>query len=295
MLHLIVNPTAGRGRALAHLDTVVTALERGGARVERHTTASPTEVDALVAALAPDDTAVAVGGDGTVHGVARACLAHDRRLGVLPFGSGDDFAHALGLRRDRHAQALQALLHGVERRIDVGTVDGVPFVNGFGTGFDADVARRVHDAPPLYRGLGRYLYGVATAMRDFRLADLDLGLTAPDGSTTRWHGPALLVAVQNGPRTGGSFRFAPGASHDDGVLDVVVAGAFGRAGTLAILPRVMRGRHLGHAKVHRFAAVAATVRWSTPVAAHAEGELLRPATAYDVGLRPRALRVLAPA
>lgn len=294
MLHLIVNPAAGRGRALPRLEALVRALEAGGAIVRLHTTRAAGEVDALVAATEPDATAVAVGGDGTAHAVARACLAHDRRLAVLPFGSGDDFAHALGLRRDRPDEAVRALLEGRERRIDVGTVAGVPFVNAFGTGFDADVARRVHDAPTAYTGLGRYLYGIATAMRDFRLADLELELVDPDGQAQRFTGPALLVAVQNGPRTGGSFRFAPGASHDDGVLDVVVAGSFGRAGTLAILPRVMRGRHLGHPKVHRFAAVAARVRWSTPVAGHAEGELLGPAATYDVGMRPRALRVVAP-
>jgi diacylglycerol kinase (ATP) len=77
------------------------------------------------------------------------------------------------------------------------------------------------------------------------------------------------------------------------VLDVVVAGRFGRAGTLAILPRVMRGRHLGHREVHRFAATSVDVRWSAPTAGHAEGEPIATSTTYRVRLRPGALRVVA--
>jgi YegS/Rv2252/BmrU family lipid kinase len=294
VLHLIVNPTAGRGRALPHLDAIVRTLEAAGATVAVHTTSDPEAARALVATLPEEATAVAVGGDGTVHAVMRACLAHDRRLGVLPFGSGDDFAHALGLGRTRPDEAVRALLDGRERRIDVGTVNGEPFVNAFGTGFDADVARRILAAPPSFRGVARYLYGVFSALRDFRLADVALDMTGADGARQRFEGPALLVAVQNGPRTGGSFRFAPGARPDDGVLDVVVAGAFGRAGTLAILPRVMRGRHLDHPEVHRFAATSVDVQWSTPVAGHAEGELQPVERAYRVRLRPGALRVVAP-
>ena len=294
MLHLIVNPTAGRGRALPHLDAIVRALEGAGAPVAVHTTADADAARALVATLPEHATAVAVGGDGTVHAVMRGCLEHDRRLGVLPFGSGDDFAHALGLARTRPDDAVRTLLSGRERRIDVGTVNGEPFVNAFGTGFDADVARRILAAPPSFRGLARYLYGVLSALRDFRLAHVALEMTTTGGELERFAGPALLVAVQNGPRTGGSFRFAPGARPDDGVLDVVVAGAFGRAGTLAILPRVMRGRHLDHPKVHRFAATSVDLTWSTPVAGHAEGELIPVGGTFRVRLRPGALRVVAP-
>ncbi len=294
MLHLIVNPTAGRGRALPHLDAIVRTLEAAGATVDVHTTAAPEAARAVVATLPEQATAVAVGGDGTVHAVMRACFEHDRRLGVLPFGSGDDFAHALGLGRTRPDAAVRALLEGRERRIDVGTVNDEPFVNAFGTGFDADVARRILAAPPNFHGLARYLYGVASALRDFRLTDVALEMTTLGGELERFEGPALLVAVQNGPRTGGSFRFAPGARPDDGVLDVVVAGAFGRAGTLAILPRVIRGRHLDHPKVHRFAVTSIDLRWSRPVAGHAEGEPVGIGGDYRVRLNPGALRVVAP-
>jgi diacylglycerol kinase (ATP) len=179
--HLIVNPQAGHGRGLAHLDGIVRQLEAAGLTVCVHTTASRAAAERLVADLPAGSTAVAVGGDGTVHGVLRGCLAAGHRLGVLPFGSGDDFAYALGLGRGDPSLAVSALIEGRERCIDVGAVNGEPFVNAFGTGFDAEVARRILAAPPSFRGLSRYLYGVVSALRDFRLADVEVVMTDPAG------------------------------------------------------------------------------------------------------------------
>ena len=146
-------------------------------------------------------------------------------------------------------------------------------------------------------------------MRDFRLATVRVEIepTAPtqgaapaaaEGAPPRvvaYEGPSLLVTVQNGPRAGGSFLFAPRARLDDGAFDVLIAGAFGRLGTLGILPRLMRGRHLGHPRVHALAARSLRVQWSTDMAAQAEGELLARSSSFEVRLLPRALRVLAPA
>ncbi len=294
MLHLIVNPTAGRGRARTFVTSAAVQLREAGHEVAIVETAAPGHARALADALPSGSTIVAVGGDGTVHELLPACLERDHVLGLLPAGSGDDFAHALGLSRHDPSSAAATLIRGRQRRVDVGMVNGVPFVNAFGAGFDADVARRIVAAPRAFRGLGRYLYGIVSAMRDFRLATVKVDVDDGTGPRMAYTGPSLLVSVQNGPRTGGSFRFAPDAAVDDGVLDVLVAGDFDRIGTFGILPKVMRGAHLGHPRVHRFAARSLTLSWSTRMAAHAEGELLTPDTSYVVALRPSALRVIAP-
>jgi len=170
-------------------------------------------------------------------------------------------------------------------------VNREPFVNGFGSGFDADVAHRIERAPRIYRGLGRYLYGIATAMRDFEVRDVRVEV---DGREVH-AGPGLMVGVQNGPRAGGSFLFTPTARTDDGLLDVVVAGRFGRAATLALLPRLMRATHMNHPHIHFFRAHEVRVHWSSPVVAHVDGEnLSMHAEAFDVCLQPAALQVLAP-
>lgn len=291
MLHLIVNPVAGRGRVLPHLDGLVRSLEAAGLAVEVHRTERPRHASEIVMALPPGGVPVAVGGDGTVHEVAAACLRRDLAMGIVPSGSGDDVAFALGMDRLDVEAAVRTLADGAVRRLDVGVVAGEAFVNAFGTGFDADVAQRVEHAPAWYRGLGRYLYGIVTAMRDFALRDVRVEV---DGREA-YAGPSLLVAVQNGPRAGGSFLFAPGASPDDARFDVVVAGSFGRLGTLGVLPRVMRGTHLAHPRIHAVRGHEVRVRWSDPVVAHADGEVFaRPTDTFAIDLRAAALSVLAP-
>lgn len=294
MVHLVVNPTAGRGRGLTYLDAVATALRAGGRDLTVLRSETAGHARELVESVPAGGTVVAMGGDGTVHELLPACLARDLTLGVVPCGSGDDFAFAVGIPRHDPLAAAATILAGHERRVDVGLVDGHPYVNTFGSGFDADVARRVLAAPLYVRGLGRYLYGILTAMRDFSLAAVRVEVEDGAGRRTAFDGPALMVSVQNGPRAGGSFLLAPGASPDDGDLDVIVAGAFGRAGTLAILPRLMRGAHLGHPKVHRFAARSVTLTWSRPMPVQMEGEIQPPRERFEVTLRPRALRLLAP-
>jgi diacylglycerol kinase (ATP) len=292
MMHLVVNPIAGRGRGLPRLERVVRGLEQAGVGVQVHRTTRRRHATELVLGLPDGAVPVAVGGDGTIHEVALASLQRGFTMGIVPTGSGDDFAFAWGIDRFDLDAAIRTLAEGHDRPVDVGMVNGEPFLNGFGTGFDADVARRIEHAPTVYRGLGRYLYGIVTAMRDFAVRDVWVSV---DGREVH-AGPGLFVGVQNGPRAGGSFLFTPGARPDDGVLDVIFAGRFGRLGTLAILPRVMRATHLSHPRVHTYQGHEVQVRWSTPVVAHVDGEDLGDhASAFEVGLRAGALRVLAPA
>lgn len=315
MLYLIVNPVAGRGRAASALERTRAFLDAEGVPYDVLVTERPGHATDLARATPEGATVVAMGGDGTVHEVARGILHADpafargpgaaslgavttgqapgapqpgRVLATLPVGSGDDFAFSLGIPRDDLSAALARLLRGSVHRIDVGVVDHEPFVNALGVGFDAEVAHRVALAPKLFKGLGAYLYAVVTTLG--RLDPCPVTVTI-DG-TRVYQGRALLVACQNGPRTGGSFLFAPDARNDDGVLDVIVAGDFGKLGTLGILPSVMRGRHLGHPKVHLFRGREVSLAWERPQHAHAEGEQVPPAATFNVSLRPAALSVL---
>ena len=295
MLHLLLNPIAGRGRALAQLATVEAALSAHGHPWTLLRSEYPGHARTLVERLPNGSTLLLMGGDGTVHEVLPGCVARNLRLAIIPCGSGDDFAFALGIPRHDPLATVALLTGDHERRVDLGEVNGELFANAFGSGFDADVARRVLAAPHLFKGLWRYLYGIATGLTGFRLGELELDLEHPDGSHSHHRGASLLVSAQNGPRGGGSFLFAPGARVDDGVLDVVVAGTFGRIGTLAILGKVAKGTHEDHPQVHRYAATALTLRWATLTPAHAEGELIATAESYRARVLPGALRVVAPA
>lgn len=296
MHHVVFNPVAGRGRARAGLEGLVRLLEASGVEHLLHVTTGPGHAAELAAATAPTDVVVAVGGDGTVHEVVAGLLraeggrrVRSRALALVPLGSGDDFGHALGLPRGDVAAAVARIARGARRQVDLAFVNDAPFVNAFGTGFDAHVAHRLADAPAFLKGPAAYLYALLVSLGAARPAPVEVTL---DGEVV-FRGRSLLVAAQNGPRTGGSFLFAPDARVDDGLLDVVLAGDVGLAGTLALLPRVMRGRHLSHPLVRLHRGRRLAVSWSAPRYGHADGESAGEELSYVVELEPGALTVVA--
>jgi YegS/Rv2252/BmrU family lipid kinase len=290
VLHLIHNPVAGRGRGRDAARRASELLRAAHVEHRVWTTERPGHAGAIAASLPQDATVVAIGGDGTVHEILPACVGTHRTLGIVPRGSGDDFAHALGLPRDRVEPAVAALIAGRTRRVDSGVCNGEPFLNAVGTGLDAEVGARVVDAPAPLSGLGAYLWSVAVTLGGMRLGTIRVEL---DGALA-FEGRSLLTSVQNGPRTGGSFHFAPAARIDDGRFAVIIAGDLTRLGTLALLPRVMVGRHLGHPKVHLFDATRVRIDWDAPRVWHAEGEIQSPVRSLEIAVRPASVRVLAP-
>lgn len=290
MHYLVVNPVAGRGRARALAGQVEAFFARCGQPVTTLQSARPRHATELVAGLPHDASVIALGGDGTLHEVAAACVGTGRTVGILPAGSGDDFAFALGLPRGNLDAALGAVERGAVRTVDTGVVNGEVFVNAFGVGFDADVAQAVLRAPRLLKETSAYLYAIVATLSRLRCEPVRLSV---DGQLV-FQGRALLVSTQNGPRTGGSFLFAPEARPDDGRFDVVVAGTFGRLGTLRILPQVMRGEHLGHPNIRLYHGRRVHITWRAPRPGHLEGELLAPSCEFHCELRPRSLRVYAP-
>lgn len=291
MLYLIYNPAAGRGRAPDALREALSHLDAANAAYQVVTTSGPGDATALAAAAPASATVVAVGGDGTVHEVVKGLLARGgtpQPLGVLPVGSGDDFAFALGIDRYDMRAAVARMLANQPVRVDVARVGGESVVNALGVGFDAEVAHRLARAPRFLKGLAAYLYAVLVSLG--RSHPVPVVVTV-DGVEV-YRGRSLLTSVQNGPRTGGSFLFAPAARPDDGLLDVVVAGDVGLFGTLRLLPKVMRGRHLGDPAVHVFRGRHVHVRWESERYAHADGESLGRGHTFDVTIDEGALIVL---
>ncbi len=297
-LRIVYNPIAGRGRARRGLEVVRKALTAWSVPFEVLETTHPHHATELVRSLPDDARVVALGGDGTVHEVALGCLGSGRTLCILPQGSGDDFAFALGLDRHELESALRLAVDGDPVWVDTGEVRWndedpqafAPFVNAFGTGFDAEAAANVAAAPPPFTGLGAYLWAVVVTLG--RLEHVQATVHV-DGRLVH-EGPSLLVSVQNGARSGGSFPFSPDAKVDDGLLDILVAGTFGRLGTLAILPRVMRGAHLDHPRIALHHGREVDVVWERPRPGHVEGEPVPASGHFRVRIRPGSLRVVRP-
>src|SRR5918997_2378894 len=173
--HLVLNPTAGRGRAAVHRGEISAYLEGRGIIVEWHAAREVGHAGKIVAGLPDEALVVAVGGDGTVHEVAAACVGTRRVMGILPVGSGNDYVKALGVGTDL-GRALGVVVEGTVRVVDAGEVNGVRFNNGLGIGFDAEVAAGVVEAPAYLGGTGRYMWSVGRLLWGFRCHEASLRL-----------------------------------------------------------------------------------------------------------------------
>ncbi len=291
---VLVNPVAGRGRGRAAGRAVVRHAARHWRDVTLQETEAPGHATHLARSAAQRDCArvIVVGGDGTVHEAANGLLTAGRdvppTLGVVPVGTGNDFARLVGTAGLRADQALDRLAQARERRFDVGRVGGLYFVNAFGIGFDAAVAARVrrsHRVP----GLLLYLVAVLRTLPSYRPLDLRLRTDSRE-----FAGPVYLLEAGNGVSTGGGFYLTPDARPDDGYLDLCRVAPLWLPGLLLRLPFVMLGRHTRFRHVTMERTTRLEIDSPEPLTAHLDGELRR----YDAGLVvvelvPRALPVLA--
>ena len=285
---LIVNPHAGGGRAERRLPEVEAALRAHGAtfRVER-TTSMDHARELARAAIAAGELPTAMGGDGLTGAVAGEVRGTDGALGIVPGGRGNDFARKLGIPDDPEA-AVQALVAGTERIVDVAEADGRVYVGIASAGLDSDV-QVIANSTRLKLGNLVYLYGTLRALLSWKPARWTVTL---DGERREFSG--YSVAVANSGVFGGGMYLVPGASLDDGRLDVVLCGESSRRHYLAGLPRVFKGTHVDDPALEFLTAREVTFSADRPFTAYADGDPLvdLPAT---IRIVPRSLRVRVPA
>jgi len=298
--YVILNPAAGRGVAARALDPIVREFRRQGWAVEAERTDRPGHAVELAAGAvrAGAGCVVAVGGDGTVHEVANGLLRQATGgvgaqhaaplLGVVPIGSGNDFAKLVGVARHSPLRAVRRLVTARAVAFDVGHVLDEYFVNSAGVGFGAEVVR-VRNAMPGLSGFLSYLVPVFRAFARFRPPRLEVRASG-FGET----GYMMMVEICNGTTAGGSYRFAPAALPGDGRLDVCVVRRVSLARFLLAVPRVMRGTHGTMREVALFQTRSMTLRsLEGPLVLHLDGELRESAVREcTVRVQPGRLKVL---
>jgi YegS/Rv2252/BmrU family lipid kinase len=286
-VHLIVNPSAGAGRAARLLPGVEAALRAHGLafRVDR-TTSIEHARELARAAREAGAVAAAMGGDGLAGAVAGEIRGTDGVMALLPGGRGNDLARKLGIGHDPVA-AVAFLAAGKERRIDVGEAGGRTYVGILSAGFDSDV-NRIANGTRLPLGTLVYAYGALRALWSWKPARWDVVI---DGAEHSFSGYA--VAVSNSGVFGGGMWLVPDAEIDDGMLDVAFTAHRPKGAYLRGLNKVFKGEHV-HAPgftIHRGREV--TFRADRPFTAYADGDPIAdlPATVRVVA---GALRVIVP-
>jgi YegS/Rv2252/BmrU family lipid kinase len=267
---LIVNPSAGGGKAGRVLPDVLAALEGHGLQVHSELTRDLDHARELArsAALA-GETVVCLSGDGMVGAVADTLRElPDALLGVLPGGRGNDLARVLGIPADP-VQACAIVAAGFSRRLDLGEVGGQAFVGIASVGFDSEANRIANEAPSRLGNLV-YAYGALRALIGWRPARFEVELDPPG---ERHSFMAYTVGACNSKTYGGGMRAAPDALLDDGLLDVVVLENVSKIRFLTrILPKVFSGKHVLEPNVKVFRAREVSVSADRPFTMYADGD-----------------------
>jgi YegS/Rv2252/BmrU family lipid kinase len=286
----LVNPRAGRGRGERIARELPALLAARGAKTDVRITEAPRDAVRLAreAAAAGTSLVVAVGGDGTAHEVVNGIAGSRATLALIPVGSGNDLALALGLPSELDA-ALDVALSGAEKAIDLARFDDAWFANSLGLGFEAQVTIESRSITRL-RGFAIYLAAVLRALAHLRCPQL---LIRADDRVLE--GRKLLVCIGNGPRVGGGFYLTPDAANDDGLLDVCIVEGMGRWRVLRTLPKAIRGAHVADPRITMLRARSIEIESDEGFPFHADGEVIDAARRrLSVRVVPGALKVRVP-
>jgi diacylglycerol kinase (ATP) len=256
-LRLIVNPTAGSGRAARRVPALKRVLDQHGIQAEIAETRAPGDATRLVHEARADgvECLLVMGGDGTLNEVSQGYLGADGEplpgpdLALLPSGTGGDFRKSFDLGTEVE-QAVERLKHAAPRPLDLGILELTAhsgetirraFLNITSFGLGGLTDRLVNSGPKWIGGRAAFFVGTLRAMVSYKNAPVRVRV---DGKVCL-EAPILNVAIANGRYFGGGMKIAPDADPSDGLFDVIALHDLSRAQGVALAHRIYQGSHVG--------------------------------------------------
>ncbi len=289
---VLLNPFAGGGRAAKLEDAIRTRIRTDHPGARFVVAGTIPEAHALIEDTADNARIVLIGGDGTINRMLPPMLRAGRELGIVPLGSGNDVARALGLYNMPWPDALSHALGAPAAVMDAGVATfadrEVPFLASCTCGFDSAVALRALNGPRWLRGLPRY---VLATLREL-IALRHWALTVHCEGRPLRAGVALFASALNTPSFGSGIPAVPHASITDGKLDLLVAGRFSRGSAMAMLPRLMAGKHLSDPRLHSNPFQGLEIHATPDVPIAVDGEYLGETPHLLIDVLPASLRVV---
>jgi diacylglycerol kinase (ATP) len=299
---LILNPMADLGRAWKTANDLRPIAQEFKGELSWSGTVYPTHATELAKQAAEEgyDIVVAMGGDGTVHEVMNGLMQvpADKRpiMGVVPIGSGNDFAYSMGITT-KSAQALANALKAEKiQTVDVGLITDENgrteyFDNTLGIGFDAVVTIRSHKLP-IVKGFLMYLTAVIqTIILNHKAAKMQI-----ETESKKWDENVIMLTLCNGPREGGGFMLSPQSNNSDGTMEFLTVTKVSRATMFRLVPEFLKGTHMRFEQVRMGEFKTFKISSDLPLYIHADGEIY---TSFGSNLRranfeivPGALRVV---
>ncbi|NVO04457.1 MAG: hypothetical protein HXX19_00070 [Rhodoferax sp.] len=289
-LHILINPLAGGGKARR----LVPALQTwaSGHAAILHIAQDIPGTLAWLDSVPSGSTVALVGGDGTINQLLPSFVRNKLCMAVIPQGSGNDVARALGVAGLRWDAALQLAEQGTPQAMDLGWLRTAelnrPFLSSLTVGFDSAVGFKALHGPRWLRGLPRYLLATFRELTALQTWDMQVAL---DGVPVH-QGTTLFASTLNTPSYGSGMPAVPHALTNDGALDALVAGDFNTVQTLAMLPRLLMARHLSHPRVltRRFKTM--DIRCAKPLPLATDGEYVGETLSLSVQVDAGALQVI---
>ena len=295
---LLLNPYAGGGRGERLQRAIEAFVAVSQPRPMFFVTDTVRYARKLIDALPAGSRVIIAGGDGSVQQLLPSLIRGGHTLALVPIGSGNDTARALGVAGKNWRKALDIALHAPASTMDIGEIgymDAVSrgqrvsmFVSSLAVGFDASVTARAARLPRWLTGLPRYLLATLAELASLRQFRIEI---SADGQA--WYdGDVLLASSLNTPTYGAGMPLAPMASDHDGKLDLMLAEGMGLKRVLQLLPAMLYGRHVGRDGVRhqRFSKLEATTTTPLPIAV--DGEYLGEARTLYVMTRAGLLSVV---
>lgn len=241
-LLFIINPIAGGGRAKNLIPLIQEKMKDNNIDYEIIHTTEPEEATDIVE-KSESTIVIAVGGDGTVNEVAKGLIKRGSGvLGIIPGGTGNDMCKSLGLSMDP-THALETVIKGKTKEMDIGLANGKCFLNISSVGFDAEVVRNTDKIKIKIPGKTAYILGVLITLIKYRKKKTDIEI---DGE--KFNKNMLLLAVGNGQYYGGGMRILPDAKIDDGYLHLCLVKDISNLKSLFLFPSIFKGDHLKYTK-----------------------------------------------
>lgn len=292
---LILNPMADMGRAWKTANDLRPIAQEFKGELTWSGTVYPTHAIELARQAAEEgyDMVIAMGGDGTVHEVMNGLMqvpASQRPvMGVVPIGSGNDFAYSVGITQKADHALAHALKAEVVKPVDIGLMLDEHgrreyFDNTLGIGFDAVVTIRSHKLP-IVKGFLMYLTAVIQTIV-LNHNPMNMKIETEAGT---WEDKLLMLTLCNGPREGGGFMLAPDARNNDGEMTSVAVTKVSRATMFRLVPEFMKGTHINFKQVRMGEFKKMTVASDLPMYIHADGEIF---TSFGSNLKQVSFEIL---
>ncbi|NLY42687.1 MAG: diacylglycerol kinase family lipid kinase [Clostridiaceae bacterium] len=268
-IKFIINPVAGKGKALGIKDNILNKLINSSVSFSLTETAAPGDGIRLAkkAVIEKYDIIVAVGGDGTVNEVINGMVGSNAALGIIPAGTGNDFAKSLNIPADID-KALDVLLHGKEEKIDIGKACGKYFMNVASIGFDAKVIEQVNTIKKYISGTWSYIIAVFKTLLNYKPIKVRVSM---DGMIIDKE--VFLIAIANGKYYGGGMMIAPHAHVNDGYLDICIISKISKLKVATLFPTIFKGKHIHQPEVECFKAKKVEV-FAKGASINCDGELI---------------------